>query len=157
MSFFVGKPFTMKDTGVLDFWPFSFQLAVDNMKTITSILGVLAATAIIGCSSSDEDLTNTVPELTAPSSLATLRIGVKAVQLSWSDNSVSEDAFAVERRLGTGAFTHVLFVPTDVSTAVDSVGLITGNTYIYRVRALRFHESSPFSDTASATLSLPFP
>ncbi|HAV22972.1 MAG: hypothetical protein A2X67_06895 [Ignavibacteria bacterium GWA2_55_11] len=126
------------------------------MKTTTCILTLFVALLSAGCSSSTEEPTE--PKiLSEPSELSSSRFAVNAVQLMWKDNSNSEDSFAIERRRGSAKFTQVLFVPSDVTVAIDSIGLTPDSTYTYRVRALRFIETSPFSNTTSIDLSLPFP
>jgi hypothetical protein len=119
---------------------------------IILVIGLLA----LSCSDTD-DTASVVQTLDPPTSLTLTRIGKTAVKLSWQDNSNSEESFSVERKANQGVFTPRLFTTRNVTTVVDSSGLSTDTTYSYRVRALRYTESSGYSNIVTIQLTLPFP
>ena len=120
--------------------------------------GIVLAISLVftNCSGTDDSL-SVVQTLDPPSALILTRIGTTAVRLSWQDNSNSEESFAVERKTNQGPFVPRVFTVQNVTTAVDSSGLFTDSTYAYRVRALRFTESSDYSNIVTIQLTLPFP
>jgi len=127
-----------------------------TMKTIVILLLALLALAT-GCSK--EDSATTGPDLTlaAPTNLQAVRVGLKAVRLTWTDNNEFEESFAIERQAGGGGFVQQLFSAKNVATAIDSVSLTTGITFTYRVRAIRYSERGEYSSLATVALSLPYP
>ncbi|MCU0453661.1 MAG: fibronectin type III domain-containing protein [Bacteroidetes bacterium] len=110
-----------------------------------------------GCAGTTDSDTSEKVDLQAPSGLAAQRIGRTSVRLTWTDEAIGEEAFVVERRRNAGAFVPTLFVPADVTQAVDSVGVIADSTYTYRVRASRYVSTSPYSNTVSLQFTLPYP
>jgi len=86
--------------------------------------------------------------------LATSAFGA-SLTINWTDNSINEDGFKIERKLGqTGAFAEVGTVATDVVTFVDPVP--DGQLYCYRVNAFNAAGSSPWSNEACGqTLTVP--
>jgi len=126
------------------------------MKT-TIILLLASLTFFTACSKDDASTTGPDLKLVAPADLKAVRVGLKAVRLTWTDNNESEESFAIERQAGGGGFIQSLFAARNVVTAIDSVNLTTGITYTYRVRAIRYSERGEYSSPASVALSLPYP
>lgn len=126
------------------------------MKTI-AILLLIILTLFVGCSKDDSTATGPDLTLVAPADLKAVRVGLTAVRLTWTDNNESEESWAIERQAGGGGFIQQLFTARNVVTAIDSVNLITGFTYTYRVRAIRYSERGEYSSRASVALSLPYP
>jgi titin len=92
---------------------------------------------------------NPVPN--APSGL--MAIGAaKAVTITWTDNSVNETAFRIERRSGSSSFAQVAEVAAGATSYTD-VELQSATVYTYRVRAQGPGGASGFSAEASATTS----
>jgi hypothetical protein len=127
------------------------------MRTVLSLfcsgLWLLAG----GCAGTTDSDADVQVELNAPTDLAAERIGRTAVRLTWSDVAVGEEAFVVERQRNAGAFIPTLFVPADVTQAVDSLDIRTDSTYSYRVRAFRYVSTSPYSNAVSLKFNLPYP
>jgi hypothetical protein len=94
----------------------------------------------------------------APSNLvATLSGG--SVQLSWTDNSVNEDLFLMERCDGFGcsAFTQIGPAEANVPSYIDPT-IVAGQSYSYRVRAWTSGGGySGYSNVASVTPPLAVP
>ena len=71
--------------------------------------------------------------------------------LSWSDNSVDEDGFLVERREGSaGAFAQIVLLGPNVAAYLDS-SIAAGGSYCYRVRAFNSVGMSPYTNEACGT------
>ncbi len=90
----------------------------------------------------------TVPD--APSGLTAGNPTANEIDLSWSDNSSSEDSFEVERSLDGVNWTAALSAPANATSATDS-GLAPGTTYQYRVFARNSAGDSGASNVAQAT------
>jgi len=92
----------------------------------------------------------------APTGLQVTVTSSSSVRLTWSDNSDIEDGFKIERSLSiSDGFTQIATVSANLTT-YDDTGLSSGTTYYYRVRAHNSVGNSAYSNTASATPSVPF-
>jgi hypothetical protein len=83
--------------------------------------------------------------------------------LTWSDNSMNETGFAIERAptpataTAPTTWTEIARVPANTTTYRDT-GLPEGTLFWYRIRAFNTAGSSAYSNTASAsTAALPPP
>lgn len=118
----------------------------------------LPALLLVGCSEESTDAATPIGPLVAPSDLVVTRTGLKAVQLTWTDNNTSEESFAIERKQNNGEFVPRLFVTYNSISATDTLGLFVDTTYSYRVRALRYLDApGPYSNTATILLTPAFP
>lgn len=89
----------------------------------------------------------------APSTLVATTITKSQINLSWTDNSINENRFGIERAASsTGPWTEIGSVDFDVTTYPDT-GLSCGQTYYYRVRAYDAAGGSPYSSIATANTS----
>src|ERR1041385_3945160 len=70
----------------------------------------------------------------APSKLATQAISSSKIQLSWKDNSSNEDSFYLERSANKFTTITQFILPANASRYIDT-NLLSGKTYIYRLRA----------------------
>ena len=70
--------------------------------------------------------------------------------LSWSDNSINEDGFLVERRAATGGFAQIGAVGPNVVTFLDA-GVVSGEQYCYRVRAINAAGPSGYTNEVCGT------
>jgi titin len=74
--------------------------------------------------------------LMPPTNLTGFVIATNSIQLNWIDNSDNENYFAVERSLDKNNFTRIAALARNTNSYKDSAGgLITGNTYYYRIKA----------------------
>lgn len=88
---------------------------------------------------------------TAPSSLAATTVSSSEIDLQWTDNSLDESDFEIERSPGgENNFVNIGSVSKDATTYSDS-GLTADSTYDYRVRAVNGGGPSGYSNTATAT------
>lgn len=87
----------------------------------------------------------------SPTDLIATVVSASQIDLSWSDNSVNEEGFVIERKLGTST----AFSPIDTSmvntTFYQDMGLSTSSEYYYRVYAFDSLTNSAHSNTVSAT------
>ena len=98
---------------------------------------------------SNED-TATTP-LTGPSGLSATAVSANRLDLSWSDNSVSESGYKIERKGGgSNTYSQVAVVGANVVEMADT-GLNASSTYHYRVRAYNGTGDSTYSSESSAT------
>ncbi|MBI5675401.1 MAG: DUF2341 domain-containing protein [Nitrospirae bacterium] len=73
--------------------------------------------------------------LNPPTALNAETASVTQINLSWADNSSSEDGFRIERKIGDlGVYAQITTVSANV-TAYNDTGLTSNTKYFYRVRA----------------------
>jgi hypothetical protein len=93
--------------------------------------------------------TETVPA--APSGLAASAVSASQISLSWTDTSMNETGFTVERAMSsTGPWNPLGTTGASVVSYSDS-GVAAATTCYYRVRATNAAGSSAYSNAASAT------
>ncbi|WP_306534763.1 fibronectin type III domain-containing protein [Geobacter sp.] len=132
-----------KDSGVL-LWQRSFNGAGNKndrpvglgLASLGSASDVFVAGWSDGATSYDyQAIRYDYGPLNAPTGLEATATSNTAVSLQWGDNSVNEDGFKVERKLGAaGTFAQIGTVGPGVTTYSDS-GLVANSYYYYRVRA----------------------
>lgn len=120
-----------------------------NMSKIKLLLSLTVFT-IIGCSSNDSSVPETVPQ--TPTSLTGVLVN-NQVNLTWIDNSTNEVGFKIERKLGTGSFS-VIYTATANSTSYSDTSVSAGQTYIYRVNSYNATGNS-VNYTNEITISIP--
>lgn len=82
--------------------------------------------------------------------------GDLAIYMDWTDNSLDETGFEIERCSGAGCtdFVFVAFRDSSIwGPWYADVGLNENTTYSYRVRAVNANGSSAYSNVSSATTS----
>jgi hypothetical protein len=72
------------------------------------------------------------------------------VNLSWTDNSNNETAFAIFRKNGSGDFVRIAVVMPN-ATSYSDPGASPNSTYTYRIRATNNTHASFWSNEATAT------
>ena len=91
---------------------------------------------------------------TAPGNLTAVAAGTSQIDLSWtpSTDAIGVTGYLVERCQGSGC-TNFAQINTSSTTAYSDLGLSSGATYVYRVRATDAAGNlSAYSNTASATV-----
>jgi hypothetical protein len=91
----------------------------------------------------------------APSNLLATAISSSQINLAWSDNSVNETGFKIERSPnGSTSWMPIATVGANL-TSYSNTGLSTNTTYYYQVRATNAGGDSAYSNVASATTLAP--
>lgn len=94
-----------------------------------------------------------VEELPAPTGLkAKLMGGNQKVKLTWTDNSDSEDAFEIFRKVGNSPWELWKTVNSDRNRLKSKVEVDGTGKVIYRARAIAAVSESPFSNAAKVRL-----
>ena len=95
-------------------------------------------------------ITETAGQSAAGTLAATGATSGSGVTLTWTDQSLSELWFEVQRSTSaTGPFTTVGTVGMNGTSFTDSSAVV-GTHYFYRVRGMNFDAAGPFSNTADA-------
>jgi suppressor of ftsI len=102
----------------------------------------------------DNGSTDPIPY--APTALVSSPLSSSDISLQWSDNSLDETSFEIERSIDGVQFSAVSSVPADTSAYIDS-GLNASTQYTYRVFAKNAAGNSEYSNTANATTDEPVP
>ena len=89
--------------------------------------------------------------LPPPTNLVAITASSSRINLSWTDNSGSENGFKIERSNGAG-YSQIATVGANVTTYANS-GLDSSTIYSYRVRAFNNAGDSAYSNESSATTS----
>lgn len=76
-----------------------------------------------------------------------------SASLVWTDNSLNEDGFVIQRSTGSGSiFINVITASANATSSFDTT-VSAGTTYLYRVFSFNSSGNSSFSNTASVTIS----
>ncbi|MBI5203469.1 MAG: fibronectin type III domain-containing protein, partial [Nitrospirae bacterium] len=86
-----------------------------------------------------------------PINLTATALNSMKIRIDWADTSNDEDGFEIEVQIWNGRFVKIATVGPNVSTYTDTIGIEPQKQYIYRVRAYRSSDKSPYSNEASAT------
>ena len=74
--------------------------------------------------------------LNSPTSLTATVVSSSQVNLNWTDNSMSETAYLIERKAtSSGAYSQIGSVAMNVQSYIDTYNFASGTAYYYRVRA----------------------
>ncbi len=121
-----------------------------KMKLKNLILTV-ASIFVVGCSSNDS---KPIVVPVAPTNLVG-NLTNSQIVLTWTDNSTNETGFTIERKIGTGTYTQIGTVATNIATYSD-VAVSAGNTYTYRVFSTNSAgNSTTYSNEVTITIPLP--
>jgi len=90
-----------------------------------------------------------IGQLAAPSNLGGTPVGIKRIDLNWTDNSSGETGFKIERSTNGSKFSQIASVGAGATTYSNTNGLRRGKLYYYRLRAYNSAGNSPYSNTIS--------
>jgi hypothetical protein len=96
------------------------------------------------------------PTPNPPGNLSAIGVSSNSIDLSWNDNSTDEDGFKIERSTDGINFNQIADVGIDIISYTD-IGLASGTTYHYRVRAYNAAGNSPYSNVVNATTTQTVP
>ena len=86
----------------------------------------------------------------APTGLAATAVSSNRIDLAWTDTSIDETGFVIDRSLDGVTYAQLASVGTDTIMYTDT-DLQADTTYFYRVAAVNTAGMSDYSDPASAT------
>jgi hypothetical protein len=86
----------------------------------------------------------------APSALTAAAPSKSQINLAWSDNSIDESGFKVERSTDGQVYTQLTTVAA-CTKSYASTGLTAGKKYYFRVRAYNANGNSSYTSVATAT------
>lgn len=130
------------------------SLSLDKTSTSTAEIGAVYSAGTRGVRLSRMSVVYTYNPLNAPTSLTGSATTSSAIRLTWTDNSLSEDGFEVERSLNAVDWTLVGTV-SSTTTYFDN-GLSPETTYYHRIRTFNAGVYSAYSNIATTTTtSLP--
>ena len=94
----------------------------------------------------------------APTNLTATILTGPQVRLSWTDNATNETGFVIERCTGAGCTGFALIAAPGSKSGTGTVtytdtGVVAGNTYLYRVKAVNAVGSSNYAGPVSVTLT----
>jgi alpha-tubulin suppressor-like RCC1 family protein len=95
--------------------------------------------------SSYSNTVSITPTLFAPSLLTAVFADIQ-VNLSWTDNSIDEDGFSIERKSLGGSYQEITTVSSNIRSYYDTT--ISDNFYYYKVRAFKSSDYSDYSNDA---------
>ena len=123
------------DTGLLDGTQYYYRVLAFNT----------------GGSSTYSNARSAITTLNSPTSLSVTAVSSSQISLTWTDNSLSETGYKIERSpVDDLHFTQVATVGTNVGAFTDS-GLAEGTKYYYRVRAYNTLVNSDYTSEKNAT------
>lgn len=129
-----------------------FDASNELCDNSTYIYQVAAYNTLYTSQNSDPDTVD-IP-LAAPTNLQATASSIYAgtIDLSWNDNSSSEDSFKIERRTETSAYGVIASVGASINNYQDTEhSLLEDSVYWYQVRAYTSADTSDPSDPDSAT------
>jgi hypothetical protein len=85
-----------------------------------------------------------------PTNLVATVMSSTRIDMTWTENSSLEDAVEVHRRLGTGSFKRIAYLPANTTSFSDTT-VLPNRTYGYQVRVARGINWSSFSNIESKT------
>jgi fibronectin type 3 domain-containing protein/lysophospholipase L1-like esterase len=100
---------------------------------------------------------NAFTPLAAPTGLIALSLDESTIGLEWTDNSVSESGYLIERSEDLGSSYKVIGVVAANTVSYTDEGLVNGSQFVYRVRATSGSNYSVYSNPASAGANLSAP
>jgi hypothetical protein len=98
--------------------------------------------------SSYSNVTTVMTRPPKPTNLVVTLVAANKAHLSWTDNSITETGYKIERKSGVGGYSQLAVVGANV-TGYDDVPLTDLTLYTYRVRAYNPGGDSDYSNEAS--------
>ncbi len=130
----------------------------DNTVTIGNVYAYrLTALGVAGNSSESGPVIAPILLPASPTGLTAQTISATQVNLAWTDASVNETGFSIERCLGAGcSFVGELVLVPAGTSAYSDLTVTEGNEYSYRVRAVNaVGNSAAYTNVATISTALP--
>lgn len=125
------------DTGLTPQTNYAYRIRAFNSEEESAYSNVADAT------------TPALPVDQPPSDLSAIAVSWNTISLSWSDNSINEDGFKIERATAGLSFSQIAEVSAGI-TSYNDTGLSPSTEYHYRVRAFNSAGDSEYTDQATA-------
>lgn len=110
-------------------------------------IGNSAYTSSVNSTTSGQSVTIPNPPINpAASAVSSLQINV-----SWSDNSLNETGFKIERSQNNSTWTEIALVGANVSCYQNTTGLTASTIYFYRIRSYNNAGNSAYTLVVNAT------
>ncbi len=91
----------------------------------------------------------------APSNLAATLAGSTEVDLSWSNNTTSNNGgINIYRAIGNGSFSPIASALANNTTSYADTGLTTGNVYVYKVVSVKTGGGSSYYGTSNYAIAV---
>jgi parallel beta-helix repeat protein len=104
-----------------------------------------------GDSAFSNEAAATTTQINAPSNLSATTISASQIDLSWTDNSVDETGFKIERKTGdSGTYSQITTRSANITTFLNT-GLAQNTNYYYRIRAYNAGGNSEYSNETSVS------
>lgn len=123
---------------------YSYRVRALNPSGYSPYSNTASATTM---SEQSQDATTQAPA--APSNLKATSSSPARIELTWSDNSTTQDGFAIERSTDAATWQEIATTGRNQTTYLDT-GLAANTTYQYRVRAYNSAGHSAYSNVVSA-------
>ena len=115
----------------------------------TTLVFSLFTLVLFGCDK-EKDMS---PPPQAPNNLTIAVESSRYLKLNWTDNSVNENAFVVERKNGSTSFASIAILPKNSVAYIDS-SVKRDTLYTYRVKAVNLYKLGNYSNEVSGKTEL---
>lgn len=96
---------------------------------------------------------NATTTMNAPTNLVLQVLGNTQISLGWTDNSQSESAYSIEKKIGqSGQYSLLTDVASNVISYTDAT-VVPGQQYFYRVKGFNVNIASAYSNEVNVTLT----
>lgn len=132
-----------QDTGLVESTTYDYRVRAFNDGGASAYSNVAQETTDAGAPPPPP------PPPNEPGDLVALPSSPTTIALTWTDNSLDEDSFILERRIAPAAFAEVARPGVDVTSYLDA-GLTPATAYEYRIKATNTGGDSGYAATVGA-------
>lgn len=136
-------------------WNYSYDQVNENVTLYTDLdfphneNVIYKVSAFIGNVRSDSSISVVNTDIPKPSDFSAVMTSPTVIVLNWTDNSVGETGFRVDKKINNGSWIeNYALLGENVSTYSESGSFTSGETYQYRIYAVYNDNYSSFSETS---------